>query len=128
MADRLIDFLDGREPQGFESRPIYCRDGDFITLHLCDGDYYAERVDELLTVYLSPENNSLVGCKIKGARKLLQTLGEFGVSVENGEVSLNLLFMAGAVVSPMKGDRYRQIGSQAPNLRIPSELLTLQMT
>lgn len=66
MADRLIDFLDGREPQGFESRPIYCRDGDFITLHLCDGDYYAERVDELLTVYLSPENNSLVGCKIKG--------------------------------------------------------------
>jgi hypothetical protein len=87
MAETLIDYLEKIEPQGFEPRPIYSADGDFITVYLTDEDSYAERVDQLLTVYLSVEKHALVGCKIEGVCRLLKTLGDFGVSIDGKEGS-----------------------------------------
>jgi hypothetical protein len=126
MAETLIDYLKDKEPRGFEARPIYSADGDFITLYLKDEDSYAERVDELLTVYLSVENRSLVGCKIKGVRRLLKTLGDFGVSIDGEDVSVNLLFLAGALHSPANREKYEQLGRQASDLTIPRGTLDLQ--
>ena len=71
MAESLTDYLKGKEVIGFESRPVYSRDGDFITLFLQGDDYYAERVDELLTVYLATRNGELLGCQIKGIQLAL---------------------------------------------------------
>jgi hypothetical protein len=72
MGETLMEYLNGKEPRGFESRPIYSPDGDFISLYLRDEDSYAERVDDLLTIYRSVENDALVGWKIKGVRRLLK--------------------------------------------------------
>ncbi len=124
MADELTNYLKGKKPKGFVSRPICSADGDFLSIHLRDEDAYSERVDELLTVYLSVENDSLVGCKIKGVRRLLKTLGDFGVGVRDEDVGLNLLFLAGAAISsPRKRARYREMGRRAGNLRIPRKTL-----
>src|SRR4051794_34529314 len=105
-----MDYLNGKELIGFESRPVYSRDGDFITLFLKDEDYHAERVDELLTVFHSTLTDELVGCKIKGIQLLLETLGRFGVSIEDGEVQMNFLFVAGALISPSMKDKYESLG------------------
>ena len=125
MGETLMDFLKDNQPQGFESRPIYSAEGDFISLYLRDEDCFAERVDEVLTIYLSVESEALVGCKIKGVHRLLKTLGDFGVSVQDEEISVNLLFLAGAALasSPQQVDRYQQLGCQARNIRIPKQSL-----
>lgn len=119
VAESLMDYLKGKEVIGFESRPVYSRDGDFITLFLKDDDYYAERVDELLTVFHSTQTDELVGCKIKGVQLLLETLGRFGVSVEDGEVQINFLFVAGALISPSKKDQYESLGKRTSAHRMP---------
>lgn len=119
MAESLTDYLKDKDVIGFESRPVYSRDGDFITLFLQDEDHYAERVDELLTVYHSTRNDALIGCKIKGVQLLLDTLGKFGVRVDDGEVELNLLFVAGALISPSREDQYQNLGKQTSKFRIP---------
>ena len=123
MGETLTDFLKGKKVKGFESRPIYSADGDFLSLYLSDEDSYSERVDDLLTVYLSVKNDALVGCKIKGVRRLLKTLGDFGVSVRDEDISVSLLFLAATISSPDRGDRYRQLGIQSRNLKIPKKTL-----
>ena len=60
MAEDLMSYLDGREATGFEPRPFYSPDGDFLTFYFREDDHYAERVDELLTVYLSMDTQELV--------------------------------------------------------------------
>ena len=127
MGETLMEFLNGKEPRGFESRPIYSPDGDFISLYLRDEDSYAERVDDLLTIYRSVENDALVGWKIKGVRRLLKALGDFGVSVQDEEVGVNLLILAGAALAstPRQIERYQQLGREAQNLRIPRKTLEL---
>ncbi len=126
MATSLTEYLKGKKPRAFKARPIYSPDGDFITIYLSDEDSYAERVDELLTVYLSVETNSLVGCKIKGVRRLLKTLGDFGVIVHDKSLSVNLLIIAGALFSPLQREKYQQVGRQAGKMKIPKESLELQ--
>jgi hypothetical protein len=125
MGEILMDFLKNKQPHGFEPRPIYSADGDFISFYLRDEDCYAERVDERLTIYHSVENDALVGCKIKGIRRLLKTLGDFGVSIQDEEISVNWLFLAGAALASSRQhvDRYQQLGRQAGNFRIPKKTL-----
>ncbi len=121
MAD-LIEYLKGRECQGFEPRPIYSRDGDFLTYFFKDVDFHGRRVDDLLTLYFSEEGEELVGCKIKGVRRILSTLGEFGavgLAVEQHEqtLTLGLLFLGGlAVGDPEHREEYEEMGRRTKNV------------
>ena len=54
------------EPKKFSSDPYYSPVGDFTTYFFADVPYYAKRVDELLTLYQSDLDNSIVGVKIEG--------------------------------------------------------------
>lgn len=119
MAETLIDYLKGKESLGFESKPVYSRVGDFLTLFLRDEAYYAERVDDILTVYHSVAADELIGCKIKGVQRLLGTLGKFGVSVEDADIELTFLFLAGALDSPNMRTRYESLGKHTPRIKIP---------
>jgi hypothetical protein len=49
---------------------FYSKDGDCVFCHIEDVPYCAERVDELLTVYLAEDDGRLVGAQIKGVSKL----------------------------------------------------------
>ena len=77
-------------------------------------DSYAERVDELLTVYLSVEEHALVGCKIKGARRLLKTLGDFGVCIDSKNVSVNSLVLAVPYPLPTNGRDTKRLAVMRP--------------
>ena len=127
MAEDLMSYLDGREATGFEPRPFYSPDGDFLTFYFREDDHYAERVDELLTVYLSMDTQELVGCKIKGVRRILDTLGKLGVLVDDGEVKMSFLFLSGAFSrEDARRKRYEEIGTRTRGIRInPKELQTV---
>ena len=127
MAEDLMSYLDGREATGFEPRPFYSPDGDFLTFYFREDDHYAERVDELLTVYLSMDTQELVGCKVKGVRRILDTLGKLGVLVDDGEVKMSFLFLSGAFSrEDARRKRYEEIGTRTKAIRInPKELQTV---
>lgn len=128
MADDLMSYLEGREAAGFEPHPYYSADGDFLTFFFRGDDHYEERIDKLLTVYRSMENDELVGWKIKGVRHILDTLGKFGI--EGDGVRMNFLFLSGAFISGalgQNGDRrkwYEEMSTRTKDIRInPRELV-----
>lgn len=97
------------------------------TALLCTGTYYfrddpcyAERVDDILTVFFSFETKELVGCKVKGVKHILQTAGDFGVSLDDGAVRLGIFFFVGASLAKdqVQRGRYDQIGRQAKEVTL----------
>jgi hypothetical protein len=115
MAENLTEYLRGRKAKRFVPRPMYFPDGDFVSYFLKDERAYARRVDDLLTVYVSMKTDELVGCKIKGVRRLLKKLGEFGVMIDDREGAvLGLLFLAAASLTddPSQKEEYERIGQK----------------
>jgi hypothetical protein len=127
MAENLTEHLAGKECTGFDPRPHYFADGDFVTYFASEERACEERVDELLTVYRSMKTGNLVGCKIKGVRRILQTLGNFGVVVKEKSVVLGVLFMAAALARPERRDDYAKIGSQFGNTPMEAKELEAAM-
>jgi hypothetical protein len=103
-----MEYMKGRKVKNFASHPYYSREGDFLTYYFRDDDFYAQRIDDTLTVYLSMEENDFVGFKLKGIRNLLETLGEFTLKVKDseGSIMLGMLFWAGM---QRMGDNYAAI-------------------
>jgi hypothetical protein len=99
MARDLMEYLAGKEPGEFTPRPHYCRDADSLTFFFRDEDAIAKRVDDLLTVYVAADGGELVGAKIKGVKRVLSTLGNFGVTIKDEGLTLGVLFLACMAVS-----------------------------
>jgi hypothetical protein len=126
MVENLMQFLEGKEAQGFEPRPYYSADGDFLVFYFREEEALGERVDELLTVYRGIGTKELVGCKIKGVRRLVEKLRSFGVWIEseNNALRLGLLFLSAAVnQSPELQHYYEEMGRFSKNVSLdPAEL------
>jgi hypothetical protein len=91
--DSLEAFIRETKLGKFEPKPFYSKEGDAVTLYFEDEPSYRDRVDDFLTIYRSLQNDEMVGCQIKGIQNILKTLGDFGVSIRDKEVSLGLLFI-----------------------------------
>src|SRR5947207_13679089 len=50
MAESLMKYLDKGRPKGFEPRPYYGHEEDWLTFYFDNAESYAKRVDELLTL------------------------------------------------------------------------------
>jgi hypothetical protein len=68
--DELMSQIAQDDAAPTEPGCFYSKDGDCVFCHIEDVPYYADRVDELLTVYLAEEDGRLVGAQIKGVSKL----------------------------------------------------------
>ena len=107
MAQDLMEYLKTHPPQGFRPIPHYFPQGDFVTYYFRNDPSFAERVDDLLTVFLTFDTKELVGCKIKGVKHILQTAGDFGVTLDDGDVQLGLFFFVGASMAKEESQRKR---------------------
>lgn len=76
----------------------YDPDGDCIEFIARPDSFYAERIDDLVTVYYSHETNEIIGSLIKGASKfcnsILKAFPGFRIEVQDGRVRLEHLFLA----------------------------------
>ena len=83
----------------FEPHTHYDKDGDCIEFIARDDDFYAERIDDLVTVYYSRESKQIVGSLIKGVNKFCSALSEkmpgLAIEIKDGPVKLEHLFLAG---------------------------------
>lgn len=82
----------------FKAEVSYDIDGDCLEFIAKPDDFYAERVDDLLTVYYSRETNEIIGSLIKGVSNfykcLLRRVPGFQVEVRDGRILLAHLFRA----------------------------------
>jgi hypothetical protein len=96
FAKRMM--LLARPAEQFEPTATYDPDGDCIEFLAKPDPFYAERVDDLVTVYYSQETNEIIGSLIKGAAgfcsKVLETMPGFRIEIKDGRVRLVHLFRA----------------------------------
>ena len=93
----------------FVPRPFYEPDGDSLIFYARDEQSYAKRLNPLLTLFLSSNDNSLVGCEVKGVQHMLKVAGDFGFLVQDTNIKMRIL-LAIALVTPPEDpslDRYR---------------------
>ena len=122
MAETLATYLAGKRCMGLKSRPLYFQDGDFVTFFFKEDLAFEERVDELVTVYRSMRTREMVGCKIKGVHRILSTLGNFGVVIDDTRVQLGMLFLGAALVNPARRPEYERISRQYGSLNVDKEI------
>jgi hypothetical protein len=120
MAKDLMKFLETAKPKGFEPRPYFGPDEDSLTFNFDDAESYGKRVDQLLTLVLSVKNDELVGCQVKGVRKNLKRLGNFGIAIKHGKVRLDLFFhlLAFLAEKPQQRARYLDLSKRTKNVEV----------
>lgn len=84
--------------KSFVPQAFYDPDGDCIEFLSTSEDFYAERIDDLVTVYYSQNSDQLIGSLIKNVRKFYQEVlskyPAFGIVVHDGRIRLSHLFVA----------------------------------
>lgn len=82
----------------FEPTASYDPDGDCIEFIAKPDNFYAERIDDLVTVYYGRETGQIVGSLVKGVSKfysgILQKIPGFKIEVKDGSVLLEHMFLA----------------------------------
>lgn len=96
FAKRMM--LLAQTAERFKPTATYDRDGDCIEFLVSPDPFYAERVDDLVTVYYSQETNEVIGSLIKGVTRfcktMLQQMPGFRIEICDGRVSLEHIFRA----------------------------------
>ena len=96
FAKRMM--LMARPVEQFRPQAVYDRDGDCIEFLAKPDSFYAERVDDLVTVYYSQETGEVVGSLLKGVSRFCQQMLEkmpgFRVEIHDGRVQLVHIFRA----------------------------------
>jgi hypothetical protein len=96
FAKRMM--LLARPAEQFRPTATYDPDGDCIEFLAKPDPFYAERVDDLVTVYYSQERGELIGCLLKGVTTFCKHMREkmpgFQIELNDGRVRLVHLFRA----------------------------------
>lgn len=96
FAKRML--LLARPAEQFEPTATYDSDGDCIEFLAKPDPFYAERVDDLLTVYYSQETGEVVGSLLKGisrfCKQMLEKMPGFTVEFHDGRIQLVHIFRA----------------------------------
>jgi hypothetical protein len=103
FARRLT--LLARPAEEFKPTASYDRDGDCIEFLAKPDVFYAERIDDLVTVYYSQETDEVIGSLIKGVsqfcRELEGHLPGFKIEIHDGPVRLQHIFLARMWSAPL---------------------------
>src|SRR5436190_1694772 len=96
FAKRML--LLARPAEQFEPTATYDPDGDCIEFLAKPDPFYAERVDDLLTVYYSQETGEVMGSLLKGVsrfcKQMLEKMPGFRIEVHDGRIRLVHIFRA----------------------------------
>jgi hypothetical protein len=83
MAERhfLADTI-GSEPT-FSAEPWYNQDGNCLVYKMANEASVADRIDDLLTIYRSAEDNRPIGFQIKGIGAIIGKFGLAGLAISS---------------------------------------------
>jgi hypothetical protein len=86
-----------RPAEQFKPTATYDPDGDCIEFLAKPDPFYAERMDDLITVYYSQETGEVIGSLVKGVEKFCREMFDkapgFRIAIEDGRVRLEHIFL-----------------------------------
>jgi hypothetical protein len=87
-----------RPAEQYRPTATYDSDGDCIEFLAKPDPFYAERIDDLVTVYYSQETGEIIGSLVKGVSKFCSEFSKrnpgFRIIIEDGPVRLEHIFLA----------------------------------
>lgn len=93
-----------RPAEKFVPAAYYDPDGDCIEFLAKPDAFYAERIDDLVTVYYSQETQEVIGSLIKGVsrfcKQMLERMPGLRIEIQDGRVRLVHIFRARLWSSP----------------------------
>ena len=96
FAKRMM--LMAQPAERFRPTATYDPDGDCIEFLASPDPFYAERLDDLVTVYYSQESKEVIGSLIKSVSKfcgqLLEEMPGFKIEIHDGRIKLVHIFRA----------------------------------
>ena len=97
FINRIFEIA-GEPVEHFEPFAFHNTDGDCIEFFVLPDDYFAERIDDYLTLYLDMDTEQIVGFVIKNVKRILDRLSRqrqaMAFVVDDGIVALRSLFVA----------------------------------
>jgi len=120
--------VDAAEKTPQEPLAFYNEEGDCIEFLFSDESYYAERIDDLLTVYYGRESGEIIGSLIKGVKNFVARFVEdapgFVIEVHDGKILLDCIFTAGMW---QRGDeiivkKYKKLRDAAARMDVEVEI------
>ncbi len=126
FEDIALGYLD--ENIEFVPTATYDEDGDCVEFLARPDSFYAERIDDLVTVYYSQETDEIIGSLVKGVsgycQKLKEKMPGFIVEIHEGSIMLGHLFLARMWESDMEEMQifvYKKLQEEAQrtNIRAP---------
>jgi hypothetical protein len=128
MAESLSNFmkhLEATKPGPFVPGAYYYgQEEDSLTIYLRNEESFAHRLNSLITIFISPDSNALVGCQVKGLRRKLLTDGSFGVAIsKGGKLQLGLFFHMLAYDVQEDDDRNKlvQLGQETKDIEVDTK-------
>lgn len=108
----LAHLVAGAGAPEFSAEPWYNPYGDCIQFLGANEAVYADRVDEIVTLYRAQRDNRAVGFQIKGVRAIIERFGlrgvQIGASARGRElVAVSLLLLAALKEAPQPLTQYR---------------------
>ena len=95
-----------KPPEVFSPIARYSKDGDCVEFFAKNDDFCAIRIDRLLTIYRSKENDEIIGSLIKGVShiydNIMSTMPAFGVFIQGKRVKLSHFFFANILSKELK--------------------------
>jgi len=114
-----MKLLETTKPEGFEPRPYFGPEEDSLTFYFDNAESYGKRVDDLLTLFLSVKNDALLGCQVKGIRKNLKRLGNFGIAIKHGKIRLDLFFhLLAFLAEPQQRQNYLDLSKRTKEVEV----------
>lgn len=98
-------------------------DGDCIEVLMQNEPYYAERIDDLVTVYYSEANEEIIGCLIKGINKIFNNDPKTRIILHAGRIRLSDFFLVGFLAQKTADLRiYQKLRECVEQYNIEAEL------
>ncbi len=91
---KLDDLVSQTKARPFVPKPFYDVANDFLTFYVENCKTYGVRIDDVVTLYLAVDSDRLVGCQIKGVRRLLADREIYKVTVADNQLTLGLVFLS----------------------------------
>jgi len=116
-------------PASFVPHATYDANGDCVEFLFKPDNFYAERIDDLVTVYYSRNTKEPIGSLIKSVSSFCDSVSKklpgFKITIVDGKVKLEHLFLAKMWTddSPVNSVTYRKLIDAASENKTEAELL-----
>jgi len=125
FAEYVLNLARNAPP--FEPMATYNPDGDCIEFLVAPDSFYAERVDDLVTVYYSQDTDEIIGSLIKGVSRVCRQWPGLKIEIQDGPVKLEHIFRTRLWTSnppdEMKTLIYRKLIAMAEQNEAKAELV-----